>query len=118
MTIEEFNRTVALQQTIATEFQPIAKLVNDKEQFGKLDHLTKDLILIQANQMNALLGTLQVRLGLGAGEVKEALAKQEAQKEVLAQQKAQKKAGEKEAPAVETSEKKSDEATKGTVETK
>ena len=108
MTIEEFNRTVALQQTIATEFQPIAKLVNDKEQFGKLDHLTKDLILIQANQMNALLGTLQVRLGLGAGEVKEALAKQEAQK----------KAGEKEASAAETPEKKNDEATKGTVETK
>lgn len=108
MTIEEFNRTVALQQTIATEFQPIAKLVNDKEQFGKLDHLTKDLILIQANQMNALLGTLQVRLGLGAGEVKEALKKQEAQK----------KAGEKEAPATETPEKKSDEATKRTVETK
>jgi len=108
MTIEEFNRTVALQQTIATEFQPIAKLVNDKEQFGKLDHLTKDLILIQANQMNALLGTLQVRLGLGAGKVKEALA----------QQKAQKKAGEKEAPAAETPEKKSDEATKRTVETK
>ena len=108
MTIEEFNRTVALQQTIATEFQPIAKLVNDKEQFGKLDHLTKDLILIQANQMNALLGTLQVRLGLGAGEVKEALAQQEAQK----------KAGEKEVPATETPEKKSDEATKGTVEAK
>lgn len=108
MTIEEFNRTVALQQTIATEFQPIAKLVNDKEQFGKLDHLTKDLILIQANQMNALLGTLQVRLGLGAGEVKEALAQQEAQK----------KAGEKEAPATETPEKKNDEATKRTVETK
>ena len=108
MTIEEFNRTVALQQRIATEFQPIAKLVNDKEQFGKLDHLTKDLILIQANQMNALLGTLQVRLGLGAGEVKEALAKQEAQK----------KAGEKEASAAETPEKKNDEATKGTVETK
>ena len=108
MTIEEFNRTVALQQTIATEFQPIAKLVNDKEQFDKLDHLTKDLILIQANQMNALLGTLQVRLGLGAGEVKEALAKQEAQKKVE----------EKEAPAAETSEKKNDETTKGTVETK
>lgn len=108
MTIEEFNRTVALQQTIATEFQPIAKLVNDKEQFGKLDHLTKDLILIQANQINALLGTLQVRLGLGAGEVKEALKKQEAQK----------KAEEKEVPAAETPEKKNDEATKGTVETK
>lgn len=108
MTIEEFNRTVALRQTIATEFQPIAKLVNDKEQFGKLDHLAKDLILIQANQMNALLGTLQVRLGLGAGEVKEALKKQEAQK----------KAEEKKVPAAETSEKKNDEATKGTVETK
>lgn len=100
MTIEEFNKLVALQQTIATEFQPLAQLINNKEEFNKIDHLQRDLILVQANQMNSLLGIIQIRLGLSANEVKEALAKEQAGKEQA------------------NTESKENEATKGTVETK
>lgn len=69
MSEQELKNAIDIKQAVLEYIKPTRELINNKEEFEKLDGLTKDLIVLEANTAYSFISALTISIGIGINQV-------------------------------------------------